>query len=312
MILRKCSATLFLLPCRLNTVVFERGLTNTQSSQKPVKLAYASYESTKETSEESSRAPILIMHGLFGSKSNWNSLSKSIHQKTNRKVVTIDARNHGDSPHASQMSYYHMTEDIALLLKDLEISKVILVGHSMGGGAVMYTALSYPELVEKLIVIDFCPTKTSPSLLSMMNLFEAMRSIALDGSPSLSKARKLADEQLSTYIKSNAIRQFLLTNLVESEPGKYKWRINLPVLEDSFSTRIAEFPREKDRTFNGPTLFIGGTESDYITEKDHPFIRKIFPTAKFHYITGAGHWVHADKPVEFLETLTAFVNERDE
>lgn len=123
------------------------------------------------------------------------------------QVITIDARNHGDSPHASQMSYYHMTEDIALLLQDLEINKVILVGHSMGGGAVMYTALSHPEIVDKLIVVDFCPTKTSPSLLSMMKLFEAMRTISLDGTPSLSKARKLADEQLSVSVKSNAIRQ---------------------------------------------------------------------------------------------------------
>lgn len=104
--------------------------------------------------------------------------------------------------------------------------------------------------------------------------------------------------------------QFLLTNLVESEPGKYKWRINLPVLEDSFATRIAVFPNEKGRTYNGPTLFIAGTESDYIKKSDHPHIKKIFPLAKFHYITGAGHWVHADKPAEFLDTLTLFVNEK--
>lgn len=100
-----------------------------------------------------------------------------------------------------------MTEDIALLMKDLEIKKLILIGHSMGGGAVMYTALSYPDLVDKLIVVDFCPTKTSPSLLLMTKLFEAMYSVSLDGVPSLSKARKLADEQLSVAVKSIAIRQ---------------------------------------------------------------------------------------------------------
>lgn len=123
------------------------------------------------------------------------------------QVVTIDARNHGDSPHTLDHSYHHMTEDIALLLKDLQINKIILIGHSMGGGTVMYTALSYPELVDKLIVVDFCPTKTSPNLLSMIKLFDAMRMVALDGTPSLSKARKLADEQLSVAIRSNAVRQ---------------------------------------------------------------------------------------------------------
>lgn len=102
----------------------------------------------------------------------------------------------------------------------------------------------------------------------------------------------------------------MLTNLVESEPGKYKWRINLPVLEDSFPTKIATFTHEKNKIYNGPTLFIAGSESDYIKESDHPFIKKIFPSAKFHYIAGAGHWVHADKPTEFLDCLTNFINEK--
>lgn len=122
-------------------------------------------------------------------------------------MVTIDARNHGDSPHTPQHSYHHMTEDIAMLAKDLDIKKIILIGHSMGGGAVMYTALTHPELVDKLVVVDFCPTKTSPSLLSMIQLFDAMKMVSLDGVPSLSKARKIADEQLSLSVKSNAVRQ---------------------------------------------------------------------------------------------------------
>ena len=102
----------------------------------------------------------------------------------------------------------------------------------------------------------------------------------------------------------------MLTNLVEAEPGKYKWRVNLPVLEDSFPTRIAVFPKEKNKTYNGSTLFIGGTESDYIKESDHSLIKKIFPSAKFHYISGAGHWVHADKPAEFVDCITTFINEK--
>lgn len=96
---------------------------------------------------------------------------------------------------------------------------------------------------------------------------------------------------------------------MESEPGKYKWRVNLPVLQDSFSTRIAVFPNEKNRVFNGPTLFIGGSESDYLKETDHPSIKKIFPSATFHYIAGAGHWLHADKPAEFLQVVTDFINQ---
>ncbi|KAK2585177.1 hypothetical protein KPH14_008675 [Odynerus spinipes] len=196
----------------------------------PVKLAYASYESMKEK-PNAKRHPIVIMHGLFGSKNNWNSLSKAIHQKTERKVIAVDARNHGDSPHSSEMSYKHMAEDVVQLLNDLEFEKAILIGHSMGGSAMMYLALDKPDLVEKLVVVDMSPARASPTLTEMVKIFKAMRSVTLDGSPSLTKARKMAEEQLAKTVKPLPLRQFLTMNLVEAEPGKYKWRVNLPVVQ---------------------------------------------------------------------------------
>ncbi|XP_046820074.1 protein ABHD11 isoform X3 [Vespa crabro] len=228
---------------------------NNSNIVEPVKLAYASYESMKENSNVTIH-PIVIMHGLFGSKNNWNSLSKAIHQKSQRKVIAVDARNHGDSPHSSEMSYKHMAKDVVQLLNDLELEKAILIGHSMGGSTMMYLALHYPELVEKLVVVDMSPARPSPSLTEMVNIFKVMRSITLDGSPSLSKARKMAEEQLAKVVKPLALRQFLTMNLVEAEPGKYKWRVNLPVLEQNFSTEIAIFPNVAEKVYMGPTLFI--------------------------------------------------------
>lgn len=277
-------------------------------SAAPVKLAYASYETMNET-KESSKRPVMIMHGLFGSKNNWNSLSKAVHQQTDRKVITIDARNHGDSPHSSEMTYKHMAEDVVQLMDDLGLEKSILVGHSMGGSAMMYVALSYPELVEKLIVVDMSPVRTSPSLSDMAKIFQAMRLVTLDGNPTLTKARHSVDRQLANTIKSPALRQFLMMNLVEADAGKFKWRVNLPVLEQNFSTQIAVFPNVGTKTFSGPTLFIGGANSDYIRLEDHARIRKLFPSAYIEYIAGANHWVHADKPAEFLKMLTAFINQ---
>ncbi|KAG7208755.1 hypothetical protein KM043_014950 [Ampulex compressa] len=184
-------------------------LDNNSLPTSPVKLAYASYESTKGT-ETTPKLPVMIMHGLFGSKNNWNSLSKAIHQKTERKVITVDARNHGDSPHTAEMTYKHMA-----------------------------------EIVEKLVVVDMSPIRCSPALTDMGKIFQAMRSVKLEGSTSLSKARKMAEEQLATTIKPLALRQFLMMNLVEAEDGRYKWRINLPVLEQNFPTQIADLDASK-------------------------------------------------------------------
>ncbi|XP_033325852.2 sn-1-specific diacylglycerol lipase ABHD11 isoform X1 [Megalopta genalis] len=276
---------------------------------KPVKLAYASYESMKQNTDDS-KHPIIIMHGLFGSKNNWNMLSKSIHQQTDRKVISIDARNHGDSPHSSNMTYRHMANDVIQLMHDLGFEKSILIGHSMGGSTMMYVALNYPEVVEKLVVVDMSPVRASPQLLEMEKIFNAMSSVDLSNSPTLTKARRMAEEQLADAIKPLTLRQFLIMNIVEADIGKYKWRINLPVLQQNFVTEIAVFPSmQESEVFKGPTLFIGGGLSDYIKMEDHDKIKNLFPSAQFSYISGANHWVHADKPTDFVKCTIDFINQ---
>ncbi|KAK9297211.1 hypothetical protein QLX08_008955 [Tetragonisca angustula] len=273
----------------------------------PVKLAYVSYESMGGN-KNASKQPIIIMHGLFGSKTNWNSLSKTIHRDTNRKVITIDARNHGDSPHSSDMTYSHMAQDIVQLMNDLGFEKSILIGHSMGGSAMMYVALNYPQLVEKLIIVDMSPVRTSPQLMNMEKIFKAMRTVNLEGITTLTKARTSVKDQLANAIKSLPLRQFLAMNLVEADNGKFKWRVNLPVLEQNFA-QIAVFPDVGSRVYNGSTLFMGGSKSDYIKVEDHDKIKQLFPSAGFIYINDADHWVHADKPTEFLKTTIDFINQ---
>ncbi|XP_006562001.1 protein ABHD11 isoform X2 [Apis mellifera] len=265
----------------------------------PVKLAYVSYESM-DGNKNALKHPIIIMHGLFGSKTNWNTLSKTIHQKTDH------ARNHGDSPHSTNMTYSHMAQDVVQLMNDLGFEKSILLGHSMGGSAMMYVALNNPERVEKLIVVDMSPVRTSPHLKDMNKVFKAMNSINLEGNKTLTKARNVVKNQLANVIKQLAICEFLAMNLVEADIGKYKWRVNLPIIEKNFP-QIATFPDVGSKFYNGLTLFIGGSNSDYIRIEDHDKIKKLFPSARFTYINGANHWVHADKPGEFLKITINFI-----
>lgn len=112
----------------------------TSENAEAVDLAYASYESTTNA-DYSARPPLVILHGLLGSKNNWNSMSKAIHRTTGRKVISVDARNHGDSRHSPQHTYIHMAHDVIKLLKKLELSKVSILGHSMGGRTAMVLSL---------------------------------------------------------------------------------------------------------------------------------------------------------------------------
>ncbi|PNF41951.1 hypothetical protein B7P43_G14635 [Cryptotermes secundus] len=188
---------------------------------------------------------------------------------------------------------------------DLAIERATLIGHSMGGRAMMLMAHRYPELVEKLVVVDISPVAVSPGLFTMPKYFEAMMSVKLVKNIPLSKVRRMADEQLAKSVLDSGTRQFLLTNLVEAEGGHYKWRVNLDSITRNFNN-IATFPTV-GTSCSVPTLFIVGANSDYVRSDVHEEIKRIFPAAKFVTIPGAGHWVHADKPNELLLVIKEFI-----
>ncbi|KAF5280727.1 hypothetical protein FQA39_LY18010 [Lamprigera yunnana] len=282
---------------------------STNATLDPIKMAFASYESTITHIHEPP-PPLVIMHGVLGSKANWNSMCKALHKHTipQRKIIAVDARNHGDSPHSEQHTYPHLAEDVKNLLEELKIKKACMLGHSMGGRVMMYFALKHPNLVDKLIIEDMSPTTTSRGLKTMPMIFTALQNVHVKAQTSMSTARLDADMQLAHTISDKGLRSFLLTNLVQKSDGSFTWRINLPVLLHNFTKHIAGFPKLRNTTFNGPVLFIAGGVSDFIQKSDHDAIQQLFPQAEFQVIEGAGHWVHSEKPNDFLKACLTFLN----
>ncbi|XP_014256407.1 protein ABHD11-like [Cimex lectularius] len=289
---------------KLTPIISRTGI-HTGEGISPIKMSFASYESTN-IDDLTGKSPLLIMHGIFGSKSNWHSLSKTLHLKTKRKVIALDARNHGDSPHTDEFSYYHMIKDINFFIKSSNMTNVALLGHSMGGRSMMLYSLNYPEFVDKLIVVDISPIKTSSDIYSLQSYFEIMENVTIDRNLTMSQGRREADQQISSVVSDESVRQFLLTNLVRTNAG-FKWKLNLKSLAKAFSSEIANFP-EITKTFDKPTLFIGGRQSDYLPPGDNEKILKYFPKASFTYLD-AGHWVHAEKPHEFISIVTEFLEQ---
>jgi len=292
-------------------------------------VEYFSENSSKEEKGVDRLKPVFIAHGMLGSASNWSSMAKSIARKTGRKVIIFDARNHGKSGHTKTMSYHDMSSDLIGLIKKeqenynygTEHSKsVILIGHSMGGRTCMYTALRSPDLVHSMIVVDISPVNQKFNLedgseWNMDHFFHAMKAVNfLQPSEvekwSLSKSRSDADKQLAHRIKDANIRAWLLMNMGQLEDGSIGWTNNLNAIHDSFRKDISQFPSDcysNGTTFNKETLFIGGAESEYIPVTDHSEILEIFPSSVFEYIDGAGHWVHSQKPKEFLDVVIEYL-----
>jgi pimeloyl-ACP methyl ester carboxylesterase len=247
-------------------------------------------------SNDSSTEYLFILHGLFGMLDNWHNMARKLSEHMN--VITVDQRNHGKSPHSDEMSFELMAEDLALLMKELNIEKANVLGHSMGGKTVMKFADLHPDKLEKLIIVDIAPKKYKPGHLTY---FAAFNSIDF----SKCETRKDADAEFSKIESNLGVRQFLLKNLEKAEVG-YELKFNLKSIEEFYPKMIDAMSFQW--LINAPTLFLSGSKSGYVTEDDKLTIEETFTDVEFVEIADAGHWVHAEKPIPFYEAVFAFLH----
>jgi esterase len=241
--------------------------------------------------------PLIILHGLFGSSDNWQTLAKRF-AENNFAVYLVDQRNHGHSPHSDEFNFKVMSEDILELIEGSKIENTNIIGHSMGGKTAMELALDHPDKISKLIVVDMAPKKYSDS---NSKISKALAEINL----SEISTRKEAEKKLEEKIPDVATRQFLLKNLYWKESGRLEWRFNLNVINEQIANMSEAVHGEL--AFQKPALFIRGENSNYILKTDEPLIRQYFPKAEIKTVPRAGHWVHADAPEWLLENCVEFL-----
>jgi pimeloyl-ACP methyl ester carboxylesterase len=240
--------------------------------------------------------PIVILHGLFGSSDNWQTLGKQIAET--HSVYLVDQRNHGRSPHSDAFNYDLLAQDLKETLDEEGLDKVTLVGHSMGGKAAMRFAQLFPSQIDKLVVVDMGVKRYQPH---HQLILKALHAVDLDTLGS----RNDAEEAMKPFISDFGVRQFLLKNLYRKEKNTFAWRINFPVLEEKMDEILAPLPPGRTEC---ETLFVRGTKSDYIVPEDFMEIQEFFPFSKFAELP-VGHWVHAEDPDGFLKILMDFVTE---
>ena len=236
---------------------------------------------------------LLIAHGLFGSGRNWGVIAKRL--SDSRRVITVDMRNHGTSPRADTQSYPDMAGDLAEVITTLG-APMDVCGHSMGGKAAMALALQHPDLVRRLVVADIAPVAYAHS---QQQYIDAMRKVDLS---TLSR-RSDAEEALAAAGVEPALRSFFTQSL---DVANRRWRLNLDVLEAEMD-KLTGWPEDVTGPFEGPTLFLSGGASDYVQSGHRDLITTLFPAAHFAKLPDAGHWLHAEKPRDFEESLRVFL-----
>ena len=243
----------------------------------------------------------VVLHGLFGSGKNWRSFAGSL--EDDFQVWTLDARNHGDSPHADSMSYQQMAEDVARFFAENELKNVILLGHSMGGKTAMQLALQFPDRIAALIVVDIAPV-CYDHLHKQLKLIEAMQELHL----AVEMSRSEIEKKLALKIPEKRLLSFLMTNL-NRQNGQFQWRIGLEQIAAGMP-ELLNYPELKS-VFKGPVQFIGGENSAYLKFEYHALIRKYFPESRITMLENCGHWLHVEQPAAFQKTVNEFLQDNN-
>ncbi|WP_227370614.1 alpha/beta fold hydrolase [Halomonas sp. M20] len=255
-------------------------------------------DSIEQDSSAQDGVPLVVLHGLFGSADNWRSHVRKWQQQ--RRVITVDLRNHGRSPHADEMNYRVMAQDVIALLDTLEIERCDLLGHSMGGKVAITVARLAPERLTSLIVADIAPVAYGHDHDSV---FAALHRV-VEGEPT---SRKEADALMAEAVETPAVRMFLATNLVRDGDGVMRLRVGLDEIEAAYENIISEPAGEG--AYEGPTLVLRGANSDYVSDKLLPQLKEVLPEAEIKTLD-AGHWLHAEAPEAFQQAVNGFLARR--
>ncbi|KAF1839015.1 alpha/beta-hydrolase [Decorospora gaudefroyi] len=274
------------------------------SSVRVVDLSYRLHDDSGKADGD----PIVMIHGLFGSKRNNQSVGNAFARILKRPVYALDTRNHGDSPHDKDHNYIALAKDVEAFLAKHSLHNATLIGHSMGAKTVMAMALRNPDCCANIIPIDNAPVDAALST-DFPKYAQGMQHVE----KSQPKSQKEADMLMEPYANVLPVRQFLLSNLWRPEPGgPLKFRIPVHVLTKSLD-KMADFPfTNPDETqFTKRALFIRGTKSHYVSDEMLPIIGRFFPRFELVDID-CGHWVISEKPDEFIKSVVEFLQEKEE
>ncbi|MDY0201049.1 MAG: alpha/beta fold hydrolase [Bacteroidales bacterium] len=255
-------------------------------------------------------APVVIMHGLYGSSDNWLTVGRMLAEKY--RVILVDLRNHGQSPSSSVHTYQAMSNDLLELFNRLNLSEAMLVGHSMGGKVAMQFTYNNPTRVSSLVVADILPynyindeAKGYGEARQHAKIISALLALK----PELAESRGELDKKLAQTIPSKAVRQFLLKNVKRNSMGRFEWQLNVPVIGENIELLMgAVLPVGGDAPITVKTLFIKGQNSNYVFSEGVSKLGQFFTNFDVKTIPNAGHWLHAENPEAVINEMLQFWN----
>jgi pimeloyl-ACP methyl ester carboxylesterase len=259
----------------------------------------------------SSELPKLVfLHGVMGYAANWRRIARAFESRC--QVLVYDQRGHGRSFHPeSGYEADDYASDLLELLDALEWSKVNLVGHSMGGRVALKFSSIHPDRVTRLVIEDIGP--------SMLQAGSSLVLRMLDAVPVPFSDKRTAKHWFDTEFlelfkaerKKEDLAAYLYANLVENDAKQAVWRFSEQGVRESVRGGRTHELWQEVRLLAMPTLLIRGELSKDLPRDVYERVLRENPRISGVEIAGAGHWVHSEKPEEFIAQLEAFLFSAD-
>ena len=243
--------------------------------------------------------PLVILHGFLGMSDNWNTLGGKF-AENGFEVHMLDMRNHGRSFHSDEFTYEAMVGDVFEYCVHYNLKNINLLGHSMGGKTAMFFGAAHPEILKSLIVADIGPQAYPPH---NEDILAALNAVDFSNKPD----RQQIEDMMTPFVPEKSTRQFLMKSLYWKKPEELAFRFNLEAFNKHVENIWIAMP--EDTVVNVPTLFLKGSNSNYIRESDIPLLKQMFPNSEIVTIDNAGHWLHAENPTDFYKAVFDFITE---
>jgi pimeloyl-ACP methyl ester carboxylesterase len=256
---------------------------------------------------------VFAMHGWLDNLASFETLAQ---QLPNLRLIAFDFPGHGHSNHIELGKTYHFLDGLYLiddLIYHFKLTKVILLGHSMGGAVATVYAAVQPDLVENLLLIEALGPVTSDSKKASESLSQALsqrRQLKHKRKPTYQQfSHALQARAVASEIKPELIKPLVERALIKTNDG-YTWRADARLRLTSALKMSESQLRSMLPNINCPTMLIEA-ESGYLQRPEAKYIQQRKPLVKDLHVElmPGGHHLHLESPAEVAEKINQFLSD---
>ena len=261
------------------------------------------YTFTKANSESVKRNT-LFLHGIYGTKEEWDFIATSdeILDKTN--TYWIDAVNHWDTSHHPEMSLDNQAQDVIDFADKHEINKMTLIGHGMGGKVAMRTAMFFPDRVEAVMSVDSPAYDLRVFPKYNKKTYEIVKTVSeidVRGMPydrMLALVEKIWDNQTAAIYRTMKHLRFN-----DTKTEVVGWKSNPQYIYQNIEKY---FDFERNGKYLGPARMLVSHSNRFKLEHYKDCFPNLKETDIIHF-KDAGHWIHLDEPERTIQNILELI-----